>query len=69
MVCGGARGNCTATITGGDTYEAVAGFRPNTRQLIKAGYTAAHVRAGGARVNTWSAELVTTLHPISLAWN
>jgi hypothetical protein len=54
--------------SGGDTYEAVAGFRPNTHQLIKLGYTAAHLR-NGALDNTWTAELVTTIHPLSLAWN
>jgi hypothetical protein len=55
--------------SGGETYEAVAGFRPDTRQLIKFGYTLSRVRASGELYNTWSAELVTTLHPLSMAWN
>lgn len=55
--------------SGCETYETVAGFRPNTHQLIKFGYMLARERASGMLEPVWSAELVTTLHPLSMAWN
>ena len=53
---------------GGETYEAVAGFRPNTHQLIKAGYELARNSKSGALSGAVTFQLVTTVHPLSLAY-
>lgn len=53
--------------SGGETWEAAAGFRPNTHQLVKIGY--ALERDEGALYHTVGIQLVTTLHPLSLAWH
>jgi hypothetical protein len=53
--------------SGREQYEAVAGFRPNAHQLIKIGYTLGHDKGGAD--STWTAQLVTTIHPLSMAWN
>jgi hypothetical protein len=55
--------------TGGETYEASVGYRPNARQLIKAGYSVERVRASGELDRVFGIQLVTMLHPLSLAWN
>ena len=55
--------------SGGETYEASAGFRPNTRQLIKVGYSVQRDRDGGDFYRILGVQVVTTLHPLSLAWN
>jgi hypothetical protein len=51
-----------------DAYEMVAGFRPNTHQLVKVGY---EIRRGpevrGTLDNTFAIELVTTFRPVSVA--
>ena len=48
---------------GGDTYEGVVGFRPNTWQLIKVGYGVERERPSGELTGAFTAQLVTTLHP------
>jgi hypothetical protein len=54
---------------GGETYEIVAGFRPNTHQVIKAGYELSRDPSGGPGVaGTVTFQLVTTVHPLSLAY-
>jgi hypothetical protein len=55
--------------TGGETYEASAGFRPNAFQLLKAGFSVEHPNSPGKLDRTFGIQLVTTLHPLSLAWN
>jgi hypothetical protein len=54
--------------SGGETYEASVGFRPNSRQLIKVGYSLERERDEGDFYRMIGVQLVTTLHPLSLAW-
>jgi hypothetical protein len=55
---------------GREIYEVAMGFRPNTHQLVKVGY---QIRQGpglrGTLANTFAVQLVTSLRPISMAWN
>jgi hypothetical protein len=45
-----------------------AGFRPGTHQLIKFGYEIDHNAGSGQLNRVIMAQVVTTIHPISLAW-
>jgi hypothetical protein len=54
---------------GGETYELSAGFRPNSWQLIKTGYMIERYRNSGEVDRTFGVQLVTMLHPLSLAWH
>lgn len=57
------------THNGGDaTYEIATGFRPNSWQLIKVGFMLEHDRSGGPIDNIVAVQLVTMLHPLSMAW-
>ncbi|HVW85278.1 MAG TPA: hypothetical protein VHB50_11385 [Bryobacteraceae bacterium] len=50
--------------------EAVAGFRPGVRELVKAGYEITHyMKNNGAVDKVFAVELVTQIHPLSLARN
>ena len=51
---------------GGETWEAVVGYRPSSWQLLKIGYAFEHEQTGGTH-NSVTAQLVTTIHPLSLA--
>lgn len=53
---------------GGETYEMVAGFRPNAHQLMKAGYELARTSRSGTVAGTVTLQLVTTVHPLALAF-
>lgn len=55
--------------TGGETYEAAIGYRPGARQLIKIGYSIEREGASGDLNRTFGVQIVTTIHPLSLAWN
>lgn len=55
--------------SGGETYEVAAGYRPNSRQLIKVGYMVERERDSGEFDRELGVQLVTTLHPLSLAWH
>ena len=55
--------------SGGETYEVAAGFRPNTWQLVKAGYMIERERQSGDFDKVIGVQLVTMLHPLSLAWH
>lgn len=49
-------------------YEVVSGYRPNRYQLVKLGYEIQQGPAiAGLHASTISVQLVTTLHPISIA--
>lgn len=51
-------------------FEAVAGFRPDSRQIIKVGYGVDRTSVpGGKSERMFELQLVTTLHPLSLAGN
>ena len=51
-------------------FEAVAGFRPDSRQIIKVGYGVDRTSVpGGKWERMFELQLVTTLHPLSLAGN
>jgi hypothetical protein len=53
---------------GYETYELAAGFRPNTHQLVKFGYTVMQgPRYSGTQGNTAAVELVTSFRAISLS--
>jgi hypothetical protein len=53
---------------GGQSYEFVAGFRPNTYQLIKFGYTVQQgAEYSDMRGNIAAVEFVTSFRAISLA--
>jgi hypothetical protein len=55
---------------GREIYEVAVGFRPNPHQLVKVGY---QIQQGpglrGTLDNTFAVQLVTSLRPISMAWN
>lgn len=53
---------------GGAEYEAAVGFRPNAWQLIKTSYMLEHDREGGGMDKIFAMQLVTSLHPVSMAW-
>ncbi len=55
--------------SGGETYEVAVGFRPNTHQLIKVGYSLERERDEGDLYHMVGIQLITTLHPLSLAWH
>ena len=55
--------------SGGDTYEVSTGFRPNAHQLIKIGYSVARESDHGDFYRMFGVQIVTTIHPISMAWN
>lgn len=55
--------------TGGETYEASVGFRPNSHQLIKAGYSLERDWKDGSLHPMLGVQVVTMLHPVSLAWH
>lgn len=62
-------GYAEASVGAGiELYDAVAGYRPNRYQLVKAGY---EIQQGpavhGLHDNTISVQVVTTFHPISVA--
>ena len=59
----------TSLQSGGETYEAAAGYRPNTWQLIKVGYMLERERGSGEMDRVLGVQLVTMLHPLSLAWH
>jgi len=54
-----------AERTSNQAYEAVVGFRPNTHQIIKAGYGVDNIT--GAWTRRVQLQVVTTLHPVSIA--
>ena len=56
-------------VSGGETYEVAVGFRPNTHQLIKVGYALERERDDGELYHVVGIQLITTLHPLSLAWH
>lgn len=53
---------------GGATYEVATGYRPDAWQLIKIGYMLDHYRKGGEIDKVFGVQLVTMLHPLSMAW-
>ena len=52
----------------GFLHEVAAGFRPNTWQFIKAGYMVERERASSDLDKVIGVQLVTMLHPLSMAW-
>ena len=58
----------TSYHSGGETYEASVGFRPNLHQLIKVGYSVQRNRDAGDFYSILGVQVVTMLHPLSLAW-
>jgi hypothetical protein len=59
----------TSARTGGETYEVSAGFRPNAWQLIKAGYSWERESGSGELDKIFGVQVVTMLHPLSMAWH
>lgn len=55
--------------SGGETYEAAVGFRLNTHQLVKVGYSLEREADEGDFYHMVGVQLITTLHPLSLAWH
>ncbi len=56
-------------LAGGETYEASVGFRPNSHQLIKVGYALQRNSDVGDYYRMFGVQVVTMLHPLSLAWH
>jgi hypothetical protein len=52
-----------------DVYEMAVGFRPGTHELIKLEYEIEHNEQSGQLNRFVMVQLVTTVHPISLAWH
>lgn len=59
----------TSYQSGGETYEGSVGFRPNTHQLIKVGYSVQRNSDVGDFYRMFGVQVVTMLHPLSLAWH
>jgi hypothetical protein len=58
----------SSAAPGYQTYEAAIGFRPNTIQLIKMGYTIQQGSAiPGARDNVFAVQFITSFRPVSIA--
>jgi hypothetical protein len=55
--------------SGGETYEASVGFRPNSHQLIKVDYALGREQNDGEFYRIFGVQIVTMLHPLSLAWH
>jgi hypothetical protein len=51
-----------------DVYEMAVGFRPGIHELIKLGYEIDHNAKPGQLNRIIMVQIVTTIHPISLAW-
>lgn len=58
----------TSLTSGDDTFEGVIGFRPNTHQIIKTGLVVNHAQDTGVITKALVIQIVTTVHPLSLAW-
>lgn len=54
---------------GEEVYEMAVGFRPGTHELIKLEYEIEHNDQSGQLNRFIMVQLVTTVHPISLAWH
>lgn len=52
-----------------EAYEMAAGFRPDTHQLIKLGYEIQQNEQPGQVNRSIMVQLVTTIHPLSRAWD
>ena len=66
------RAGYTSASYGGnhESFAATAGFRPNRLQLIKFGYELDHESQGTQRFyRTLAVQVVTTVHPLSIAAN
>ena len=52
-----------------ESYAVAAGFRPNTRQIIKLSYEIQHDDQLGRTNRAVMVQLVTSIHPLSLGWD
>ena len=52
-----------------ESYEVATGFRPNTHQIVKLSYEIQHDDLSGQTNRAVMVQLVTTIHPLSLAWD
>lgn len=59
----------TSLRSGGETYETSVGFRPDSWQLIKVGYGFERKSGSGDLNRVIGLQLVTILHPLSMAWH
>jgi hypothetical protein len=59
----------TSYQSGGETWEASVGFRPDSWQLIKVGYTLQQESRSGDLDKMFGVQVVTMLHPFSQAWH
>jgi hypothetical protein len=64
-----ARGGYTSSNLGGNaqSLEAAVGFRPDSFQIVKIGYELDHYRSGDFD-KSLAVQIVTTVHPLSMAW-
>jgi hypothetical protein len=54
--------------SGAQSYETAVAYRPNSHQIVKAGYEVVRAQADGSIDKVFVMQVVTTLHPLSLAW-
>ncbi len=54
--------------SGSESLEAAVGYRPNSHQIVKAGYTISRGQGTGTIDRMFAMQVVTTIHPRSLAW-
>jgi hypothetical protein len=52
-----------------DVYEIAGGYRPGIHELIKLGFEIEHNATSGQISRSVMIQLVTTVHPITLAWH
>jgi hypothetical protein len=67
-----ARGGYTSSNLGGNvqSLEVAAGFRPDSFQIVKIGYELEHSSWGEYSFGkTLAVQIVTSVHPLALAWN
>jgi hypothetical protein len=58
----------TSVLSGEETFECAAGFRPDSHQIVKAGYLVSRSQRTGDLAKTFVLQVVTSLHPFSMAW-
>jgi hypothetical protein len=58
----------SSAASGYQTFEAAAGFRPDAAQIVKAGYVVSRSQRNGDLDKALVLQIVTSVHPLSMAW-
>jgi hypothetical protein len=58
----------SSVSSGDETFEGAVGFRVNRSQLVKTGYVVSRAQRDGTLQKAILVQIVTTVHPLALAW-